>query len=616
MQLDEILSQMQQDMDASLSQINNSLQETYNPIIGADRQVMFCPECGTRIDNSFGFCPECGTRIINQTSSESITMTQSSLVPFDGDIQENEDCHKEGILFTNIDTLSQKYKTTRIEVEEIFNRIINQSIMYGIHWRLLDVSNDGLDDFWLDYNERISTFMQTEGLLFGMKTHLFIIGGDDVIPIPKVEDTFGTSDDGQMPCDMCYAFTGNFFSDLWDGGDRQISENFVRNTVARLPLEDGDMASSIEDDLVSYFNLCTLYYRDGIGVNGVLMASNASWLPASRTMSEHLPLINHSDDEAMTKDDMYVCPPVEVSDEDSLRPLNVSMDLAGMLLFNLHGAKAAGMSGFYHDEGEAFCVEMLGNTNARVLNTVACYGARYHGYERDDSMILNALYNNGILLYAGSLIPVPMTELSVPDGVEVHPGSGSEHLMPIFCMEQYRGIPAGEAMMRAKLEYFNTFRHMEHDDFSLATMMMFSLYGNPILRLQRNDEVLHKAEQMHVLPELPLAGKNWRDKLPIRKKKIYRMADFDSHSILADIRAEVDANLAAIHNQIQQNLYSEFGLAPENLHHVDAYTIPNVDGTLEKGYIYAYFDKLKTYANKTWVEVSQDGEMKRLITTK
>ena len=39
-------------------------------------------------------------------------------------------------------------------------------------------------------------------------------------------------------------------------------------------------------------------------------------------------------------------------------------------------------------------------------------------------MMLSALFDNGFLLYAGSLIPVPMTELDVPDGVEVHEGSG------------------------------------------------------------------------------------------------------------------------------------------------------------------------------------------------
>lgn len=192
---------------------------------------------------------------------------------------------------------------------------------------------------------------------------------------------------------------------------------------------------------------------------------------------------------------MYVAPPVNPSDKEAMDTISLSMNEAVMLLFNLHGASKPGMNSFYSDEGEAFSSKMLPYTNARVLNTVACYGARYHGYKRDDSMLLTSFYKNGFLLYAGSLIPVPMTTLHVPKGVTVHPGSGSEHLMPIYCMEQYAGLPAGEAMMKAKLEFFNVFRHMERDDFSMATMQMFSLYGNPMLRLQRNEKVLQRAKK-------------------------------------------------------------------------------------------------------------------------
>lgn len=76
-------------------------------------------------------------------------------------------------------------------------------------------------------------------------------------------------------------------------------------------------------------------------------------------------------------------------------------------MFNLHGADAEGMCGFY-SEDEAFNPSLLNQGRARVFNTVACFGARYAGYERNDSMLLSALYGGGVLLYTGSLIPVPM----------------------------------------------------------------------------------------------------------------------------------------------------------------------------------------------------------------
>lgn len=608
MEIDDILSQLNCDLDNSLSQVNQSLQSSFGtPEYDSVPEMRFCPNCGERIEEGSVFCCNCGTRVDMVEAEELASMPQNS----DGS------CGSVGILFTHTEELAKKYACSQSKVHNLLASIIAQAAECGIQWVLLDAAEHrqqlGKDPFWLDYNELLSDFMQKEGFKYGMKTPVFIIGGDDVIPIPMVEDLFGTSDNGKMPCDMCYCFSGNFFSDLWDG-DRTITEDYVRNTVARLPLEDGQMQSSIDDDLESYFNLCTLYYEDGIPADYVMMTSNSSWLPASKTMSEHLPLINHADDrDDLTKDNMYVAPPVAPDDDATVEPVRMSMNEAGMLLFNLHGAGQEGMSSFYSDEGEAFSSEMLRFTDARVFNTVACYGARYHGYERDDSMLLTSFYKNGFLLYAGSLIPVPMTDLDVPDGVEVHPGSGSEHLMPIYCMEQYAGLPAGEAMMKAKLEYFNTFRHLERDDFSMATMQMFSLYGNPMLRLQRNEEVLSRAKQEHVLPILPQTKIK-----PVSRKRLQRVMtkDDSSTSLLADIRGAVDANLSAMHQAIANDLYQQLGLEPLQLHHIDAYTIYNGDGTSDKGFMYAYVDEDRAFANKTWADVSESGSVKRIFRAK
>lgn len=608
MEIDDILSQLNCDLDNSLSQVNQSLQSSFGtPVYDSVPEMRFCPNCGERIEEGSVFCCNCGTRVDIVEAEELASMPQNS----------DSSCGSVGILFTHTEELAKKYACSQSKVHNLLASIIAQAAECGIQWVLLDAADYrqqlGKDPFWLDYNELLSDFMQKEGFKYGIKTPVFIIGGDDVIPIPMVEDLFGTSDNGKMPCDMCYCFSGNFFSDLWDG-DRTITEDYVRNTVARLPLEDGQMQSSIDDDLESYFNLCTLYYEDGIPADYVMMTSNSSWLPASKTMSEHLPLINHADDrDDLTKDNMYVAPPVAPDDDATVEPVRMSMNEAGMLLFNLHGAGQEGMSSFYSDEGEAFSSEMLRFTDARVFNTVACYGARYHGYERDDSMLLTSFYKNGFLLYAGSLIPVPMTDLDVPDGVEVHPGSGSEHLMPIYCMEQYAGLPAGEAMMKAKLEYFNTFRHLERDDFSMATMQMFSLYGNPMLRLQRNEEVLSRAKQEHVLPSLPQTKIK-----PVCRKRLQRVMtkDDSSSSLLADIRGAVDANLSAMHQAIANDLYRQLGLEPRQLHHIDAYTIYNGDGTSDKGFMYAYVDEDRAFANKTWADVSESGSVKRIFRAK
>ncbi|MCI6801814.1 MAG: zinc-ribbon domain-containing protein [Prevotellaceae bacterium] len=610
MNIDEYLNNLQADLDNQLSQFGFGRSQTsgqqHEEGFGGFK---FCPECGTKVDADARFCPNCGIRLEALEEEPEIVEDSS---------YENSDDEQVGVIFTDTQKLAEKYDCPQEEVVAVIESLRDQSREHGMEWYLLDASEyveDTDEPFWLDYNEAISDFMQEYDLPRGVEIPVFIIGGDDVIPIPMVEDVFGSSDDRRIPCDMCYCFEGNFFSDLWDGGDRRITDDYVRNNVSRLPLEDGEMESSLADDLGDYFERCTQYCDEGLSVDAVMMEANASWLPASKTMSEHLPLVSHADDPDMVQDGMYVSPPVSVEDEDSMEPVINTLDECGMLLFNLHGAGSEGMSGFYNDGGEAFSTDMLNNTNAQILNTVACYGARYHGFERDDSMMLSALYNNGFLLYAGSLIPVPMTELNVPDGVEVHEGSGSEHLMPIYCMEQFRGLPVGEAMMRAKLEYFNTFRFMERDDFSMATMMMFSLYGNPMLRLQPKEEVLQRAAECHVLPVLP---QNKR-MAPIQKKRMQRVLVKDGlkgQSLLEEVQGLVDANLSAIHAQVQQHLYDALGLEPRWLDHVDSFELSDNKGFSQKGYCYTYVDRSKPFAQKSMVEVTTKGTVSRVFRTK
>lgn len=610
MDLDDYISQLNNDLDSQLSRFN----QLFTPGISStngdvpETNSIFCPECGSQNPSSANFCCNCGVSL-----SDTYDGGQSNC-----DVEEASVCEAQyGILYTNTVKIAQKYGCTQDDVCAVLQNFCEKAANHKMYWHFLDVAHHATyfedADFWLEHNALISQFMEDNHIAYGIHTPLFIIGGHDVIPIPKVEDVFGTADDGKIPCDMCYGFVGNFFSDLWEYGDRSITEEYVRNTVSRLPLEDGELNSRLEDDLESYFELCSLYYEEGIDVGNVMMTANDSWLPASKTMSEHLPLVHHANDPDFVQDGMYVSPPVSVEAEETIEPVLQTLDMADMLLFNLHGTDSHNKPGFYNDWGEAFSLDMIDETTARVFNTVACYGARYHGYKRNESMLLTSFYEDGFLLYAGSLIPVPMTDLDVPEGMEVHEGSGSEHLMPIFCMEQFSGIPMGEAMMRAKLEYFNVFRHLERDDFSLATIMMFSLYGNPMLRMKRKEEVLRRAQDAHVIPVLP-ETKN----TPLRMKHIRRIITYkeQTSSLLDQVRRTVDDNIASIHQMVQKMLYSQLNLEPRWLSHVDSFSIDNKDGTFEEGYIYAYKDRSRDYARLSLVEVDKKGKIKKVIRTK
>lgn len=536
-----------------------------------------------------------------------------------------------GIIFTDSLSLAEKYGCEVEEVYNVLDEFVQNSAKFDQNWYLLDAGNYrqrlGNGPYWGDYNEILSDFISDNGFQTGVATPVFIIGGSDVIPVPQLENPqYG----GMIPTDMAYCFGTTFFSDLWDG-DRHIANDYVRNTVSRLPLEDGEIESGIKDDLLSYFNLCSIAAEE-IDVEGVAMASNAEWVENSVTMSQHLPLIyTNTDDKEETYKRMYMCPKLIAGesgdsevDAKVLADYRQALQHAGMLLFNLHGSDGQGASGFYcnSDDGdypESFNIGLMRESNARVLNTVACFGARYDGYERNDSMLMSSLLGGGKLLYAGATASVPMIgdeDQECPEGVTLYPGSGSEKFMPLYCYYQFCGLPAGQAMMQAKLDYFNTFRHIERDDFSLSTAMMFGLYGNPMLHVKARQDVIDEAARYEVLPQLPQAK---AANAPVRVKRtkciVSRKHSGSSKSLLDQLRDCVDGNLQAIHETVVENLYRQLNLDPRWLDEVDEYEMKNEAGELVNGYLYSYDDDNR-HGRKSVVEVSRQGEITRKITFK
>ena len=535
-----------------------------------------------------------------------------------------------GIILTDSLSLAEKYGCEVQKVYQVLNVFIDNSARIEQYWYLLDMGRHrqilGNKAYWGDYNEILSKYIEENGFQTGLATPVFIIGGSDVIPVPQLENPQYS---GLIPSDMAYCFHTTFFSDLWEG-DRCISSDYVRNTISRLPLECGQIQPNIEDDLLSYFNLCSLV-EDGIEMEGVVMTSNVEWTENSVTMSQHLPLIyTKTNDSREIYKRMYMCPKLIVHTEEGnvdhkvLNDYETALQHAGMLLFNLHGSDSKGQSGFYcRDENgcypESFNIELMQRSNARVFNTVACFGARYDGYDRNDSMLMSSLFGGGKLLYAGSTVAVPMIpdeDQNYPENATRHPGSGSEKFMPIYCYYQFCGLPAGQAMMRAKLDYFNTYRYIERDDFSLSTIMMFGLYGNPMLSLKVRQDVINEALRCDLLPQVQ-SEKLCHIPVCMKYKKclISKEQLRSSKSLLDQLRNCVDEHLNAIHGMVQQNLYQQLGLDPRWLDEVDVYEMHNTSGELLKGYLYHYDDENK-FGRKAIIEVSPQGEVTRKITFK
>lgn len=524
-----------------------------------------------------------------------------------------------GIILTDGNALARKYGCTIQEVYDVFNDFIQNAYDQQMYWTFLDISQYGLDSThetpsWIECNEAVSRCIADNNLTAGPDLHLFIIGGDDVIPIPRVEDPWPYGGE-RIPTDTCYAFEGTYIVDLLDSRDSDFTVGCTRNNVARLPLEDGQLDTDIRSDIGAYFNISSMY-GGGIPVGNVLMISNRDWIPASCTMTQHLPLLYNTDDPELIRNGMYISPKLLTEDAERLSIYCKSLDKADMLMFNLHGANEEGMCGFY-SEDEAFNPSLLNQGRARVFNTVACFGARYAGYKRNDSMLLSALYGGGVLLYTGSLIPVPMFSNEETDEARqllLNPGTGSEVLMRLYSLYQFKGMTGGKAMLQAKCDYFNMCRHVEDDSFSMSTALMFCLYGNPMLHVRRREYVVESALQNDAMPPAPIKADGSPLKKTIRQRLLQK--DKSNQSLIDQIRGYVDENLNAIRNMVEQHLYQQLGLKPEMLDSIDQVSRPTIDGNYETGYSFNYHDASRQYGADTFVEVDVQGKTKRIYTTK
>lgn len=524
-----------------------------------------------------------------------------------------------GIILTDGNALARKYGCTIQEVYDVFNDFIQNAYDQQMYWTFLDISQYGLDSThetpsWIECNEAVSRCIADNNLTAGPDLHLFIIGGDDVIPIPRVEDPWPYGGE-RIPTDTCYAFEGTYIVDLLDSRDSDFTVGCTRNNVARLPLEDGQLDTDIRSDIGAYFNISSMY-GGGIPVGNVLMISNRDWIPASCTMTQHLPLLYNTDDPELIRNGMYISPKLLTEDAERLSIYCKSLDKADMLMFNLHGANEEGMCGFY-SEDEAFNPSLLNQGRARVFNTVACFGARYAGYKRNDSMLLSALYGGGVLLYTGSLIPVPMFSNEETDEARqllLNPGTGSEVLMRLYPLYQFKGMTGGKAMLQAKCDYFNMCRHVEDDSFSMSTALMFCLYGNPMLHVRRREYVVESALQNDAMPPAPIKADGSPLKKTIRQRLLQK--DKSNQSLIDQIRGYVDENLNAIRNMVEQHLYQQLGLKPEMLDSIDQVSRPTIDGNYETGYSFNYHDASRQYGADTFVEVDVQGKTKRIYTTK
>ena len=196
---------------------------------------MFCPECGNKLDNDMLFCPECGTKV-EQISEKS-----------------SEDPVLKGILFTHIPNLAKKLSVSPQDISNLLESFIQLKSEQGVLYKLADAGaepkgffnrrrNLTQDSPWHEYADILKQIHDEETRKHEEpSTFLFIIGGDDIVPMPAIPHYLGdeASDaDKKIDTDILYEYPyGAQMNEAIRSG--QIVYYDALFYIGRLPLATG-----------------------------------------------------------------------------------------------------------------------------------------------------------------------------------------------------------------------------------------------------------------------------------------------------------------------------------------------------------------------------------------
>lgn len=402
-----------------------------------------------------------------------------------------------GIIFTDTLALSKKFSIARDYVISSINSYIDGCSELGISYILLDMSDTenaafiAKDRSWLSYHKALHSFVENKGIRTSISTSVFVIGGDDVIAVPHWVFDIGFDENGcRIQIDLWYCFSNGFDVHTYlntiyqqqktapENVERELM-SALRFNISRLPLPNGIQELSFDATIGDYFKR-VLDCGMSVDANAGIMATAKQWLRESAFVSENLPLLPLSDDERYVYKGIYRSPDANIYDAEFLKPYIETLADADYLLFNLHGDDGKEFTGYYGNEnaqGEtctAFDIDLLPYCKASVLNTMACYGARYEGYDMRSSMLLSSIYGSVLSFVGASNIALGCCGRKYPCGC-------SETLLKMYTERMFAGEGLGEALLKTKIEYLVNFSVIDTFENAYYTICEFNMFGDPLI---------------------------------------------------------------------------------------------------------------------------------------
>lgn len=578
---------------------------------------------------------------------------------------------RNGLIFTNCKQLAIKYfgsnSTSNPDVErQIVSHIKKRMEEYadacsefGIHYSILDVSQ--FDPFldktqgWKAYLKLLDRYCDQHGISSeGTPWGLFIIGGDDVIPMPLVNNPTYTlpeemesadEPNKDVDTDLFYSYRSDQIA-LDEKLNVDLNKLFTCNPrflVGRLPLENDYMETRFEQDIENYFaRSIDTYRKGGIHIKTFpLVTSCESSKKVAQYMTSNIPLMPVKPIWGYVENNIIISPPYAVSDaaadtfsQEAKYCLSNQLS-ADMLVFILHGSDLPTVHEYL---GEAknrqkhtigFSADMFSACNAQCVAGICCFGAKYIGYRRSYSALLQAIYNRTLIFMGSSRSAYGYFDCHLDLPHASTPIFAAEVFMRYYLACLLSGICAAEALMKAKImyiDYANRNKGTEKSQPAGLTLLEFNLYGDPFQKVipimqdyhipdvksnDREHEFSVRPQSNSIMSGNELKINGIVDCLSEKRtySTLYCSEHAPSQGTGNEVRELVDQNFKMIHNLFTKNLYNELGVPPRELYSMQKYT----SSTGQEGYSLLYRHKESQLMQETIVELDMEGNIQSAI---
>lgn len=589
---------------------------------------MYCPECGTRLEEGELFCPECGTKVLPESSapsSSSIQPTTATGVPDAGVHPHEETCDTpvavKGLILTNIQTLSQRLHVPAQGLREMIEAYIQAIRQLGAQYMLLDASDYtyrktnvlgirkhvSLDSRspWYDYAGILKDYHDAE-VREGQKEaeYLFIIGGETDVPMPRVRHYLSNGHDKDFDTDLLYAYPYG-----QEMENKLLQQELFKYDalfyVGRLPIAtDGSI-----EDLAGYLQR-VLDNGCSVPIQTAYAQCDPNWQNITLRIVEELneeklfpDCIANLPREAAANRQVLLSPAI-VCDE-AKETHGFFNPYANYYFFNMHGSDARTAKGFFGQSlQQDYCVCGMSPTLIRsaqqpnMFFTQACYGGRFIGYRKHESMLLSAL-SAQTLSYVGSS-RIAYGSADQPGKVSL---STSDVLAKVYNMCILAGCTAGQALFQARIA---TFKHHPGEPTHALTIGEFNLYGDPLIHRRSESQATHYTGDKGAIlpPDAQVA--------PVQTEVLMNKSAGEQ-SLLERVRQSVDKNILDISARIAKSLYAQYGIEAREPSIVSRHTY--ADGHKELNFTYERPIENGLY-NDLQVQTDEQGEIQQVNTTK